>query len=161
MKSLEKKLKQLVKKQSSSIEDLKGYHIVKKELMNDIVKKMSDAMEDKSVRRKLDRSKDQIELVNGKIIKLETLLGALPKEIYDTNQGLMDESMSVFYRQVKSSKKELEHLVKDIAQLRETIKSKMLDKNDIDKKYTSLYQYIHGLVGAEKIEIYDKKYLDD
>ncbi|MDA3847774.1 MAG: hypothetical protein PF505_14745 [Vallitaleaceae bacterium] len=157
----EKKLNQLIKEQSRSIENLKGYQQVKKDLMGVIQDGMSEAMSDGGVRKKLDRAKGQIEDVNKRIEKLINRLGVLPKVIADVNQALLDESMAIYYKKIKCSKKELELLDIEINKLRETIKSKMVRKTETEEKYEELYQYIHDLIGSDRIDAYDKKYLND
>jgi len=161
IRGLEKKLNQLIKEQSRSIEDLKGYQNVKKELMTIIQGGMSEAMSDHAVRHKLDRAKSQIEDVNGRIVKLENRLGLLPKLIDDTNVALLDNSMAQYYKKIKAAKKSVKSLDDEISKLREMIKAKMIEKNETEEQFQELYQYIHDLIGSERIEIYDKKYLNE
>jgi hypothetical protein len=69
--------------------------------------------------------------------------------------------MAIYYKKIKCSKKELELLDIEINKLRETIKSKMVRKTETEEKYEELYQYIHDLIGSDRIDAYDKKYLND
>lgn len=161
IKQLEKKLNQLLKNQAQLNEDLKAYKQVKKDLMKTIMDGMGEAQNDKKARKKLEKAKTQIDIVNKHLKQLELAMTDLPKEIHDTNQALLDESMAIYYKKIKTSKSDLDALAKEISDLRDQIKDKMLLKNDLDAKYQELYHYIHGLVGSEQIEIYDQKYLNE
>lgn len=157
MKQLEKKLNQLLKEQSNAITDLKALKVVKKDLMATIMTGMS--AESGKERRKLQKAKKKIEEVNHKSEEVEKRLTILPKAIYETNEALLDASMALYYVRIRENKDKLVNLEAEIAQLRETIKGKMLSKSQMEETDDQLNRFLLELMGPEKMDYYDKKYL--
>ncbi|PKM51838.1 MAG: hypothetical protein CVV02_04305 [Firmicutes bacterium HGW-Firmicutes-7] len=161
MKTLEKKLNQLIKDQGQCNNDYREYSQLKKKLMSDIIEDMSDAFEDVNNQslHNMDKNKKYIEEINNKLNNLEDKLAQLPKDIEEINGKLLEISMSLCYKRMVENKNKLVQMDEQIVKLREQLKELVVKKNESKEEYDLLYAYMHDLVGPKVIEQFDKVYL--
>lgn len=159
MKELERKLNNLLKKQGKLVYDIKDM----KNLKNTLLKEIMDNMEirtdhsEKAKEKKLDRNKQFVTELNGKIDAAMDELSEIPYRIKEVNEALMAESINVFYDRLESNKKNLQDVAEWIAQMREELKRKILIKQDLETVNTMIYAYMHDILGAELMELFDKE----
>lgn len=160
MKSLEKELNNLLKKQGKLSTDNKEMKKLKIRLMKEIVENMEAAEEGKGTRlqeKKVDSSQKLILEINEKMKDADSELLTLPNEIQRVNQELMLEGMQVCYDRIQESTERMQELSKEIKEIREKLQYKLLEKNDREMRIDRIYTYMHALLGAGVMEILDKQ----
>ena len=151
IKRLEKELNVLVKKQGQVTHDIKDYENAKKVLMANIVNNMTDGHEhDTALRgKKQDMNQKLIEKLNDKIVEAQVLEEQLPKLIKQKNKELLIACMSVCYAELTANTEEIERL---------ELKNQILAKQDMEMRNTELYTYMHNLLGADVVNVFDRKH---
>ncbi|MCH5267420.1 MAG: hypothetical protein J1E62_03660 [Lachnospiraceae bacterium] len=160
IKQLEKELNDLIKKQGQANNDLKEYEKAKKVLMQNIVNNMTDGHEaDSPLRvRKQEKNQKLINDLNAKIAETKELQKQLPGEITAKNSQLLIACMRVCYQELQDNTVEIEERESQIRQLREEVKNHILRKQDLEMRNTEVYKYMHNLLGAEVVEVFDRKH---
>lgn len=158
IRKLEKKLLDLIKQQGQSANDLKEYEKAKKVIMDNIVNNMTDGYEPESglKLRKQDANQKLIDELNQKTSEAEELQRKLPAEIQLTNKELLIVCMDVCYKELTENTAAIEELDEWITAAREELKNRILAKQDREMRNTELYKYMHNLLGAKVVEIFDK-----
>jgi hypothetical protein len=159
IKELEKKLNQHMKAQGKMVNDIKDMKKLKKSLVSDIVINM-DIKNDilsKSKEKKLDQNKRYINELNEKIENTSDQLLELPYKIREANEELLSESVKSCYERIRINHEELVNISEWILKTREELKEKILIKHDIETTNNSIYTYMHDILGAEVIEVFDSK----
>lgn len=160
IKRLEKELNVLVKKQGQVTHDIKDYENAKKVLVDNIVNNMTDGHEKDSALRgkKQDMNQKLIEKLNDKIVEAQVLEEQLPKLIKQKNKELLVACMGVCYEELTSNTEEIERLDEAVRAMREELKNQILAKQDMEMRNTELYTYMHNLLGAEVVNVFDRKH---
>lgn len=160
IKRLEKELNVLVKKQGQVTHDIKDYENAKKALMDNIVNNMTDGHEHDSVLRgkKQDMNQRLIEKLNDKIVEAQVLEEQLPNLIKQKNKELLIACMSVCYAELTANTEEIERLDAVVKAMREELKNQILAKQDMEMRNTELYTYMHNLLGADVVNVFDRKH---
>ena len=159
MKELELKLNNLLKKQGKLGSDIKDMKILKNNLLKEIMANMeiSSDVANKAKEKKLDKNKQFINELNDKIDASMDELSEIPYKIKEVNEALMAASVDIFYDRLESNKEELQNVADWIAEIREELKRKILIKQDLESKNSMIYSYMHDILGAELMELFDKE----
>lgn len=160
MKSLEKELNNLIKKQGKLSTGNKEMKKLKKRLMNEIVENMEAAEEGKGTplqEKKVDKSQQLILEINDKMKDADRELLSIPEEIQKVNQELMIEGMQVCYDRIQENTESMQELSKEIKELRDKLQTKILEKNDREMKTDRIYTYMHSMLGPGVMEILDRQ----
>lgn len=157
IKRLEKELNKLLKKQGKANTDLIELAKAKKTLMENIVMNMSDGSEpDSSERnRKKDKSSEMIHEINEKLQEADEILANIPEEIKEANRQLLVACMDVCYGRLMSNTYKIEDAAEKILALREELKELLLEKQDLEMRNTHMYGFMHDLLGAQVLEVFD------
>ena len=160
IKALEKRLNKLIQKQGQTNNDLKEYEKAKKVLMKNIVDNMTDGHEvDSPIRSmKQDRNQKLLADLKDKREKAEQLVCELPTEIEQANRELLVECMRVCYQELMDNTHEIEAINEWVKATRERLKDEILKKQDMEMRNTQMYKYMHNLLGAEVVEIFDREH---
>ncbi len=160
IKKLEKDLNKLIKKQGQLENDLKDYAKTKKVLMKNIVDNMTDGHEhDSPIRsKKQDRNQKLMVELKEKIAEAEELKRQIPGEISKANRLLLLACMRECYHELMENTEIIEAEEDIIIELREEIKDHILLKQDKEMRNTEVYKYMHNLLGAEVVEIFDREH---
>lgn len=160
IKALEKRLNKLIQKQGQTNNDLKEYEKAKKVLMRNIVDNMTDGHEvDSPIRSmKQDRNQKLLADLKDKREKAEQLVRELPSEIEQANRELLVECMRVCYQELMDNTHEIEAIDEWVKATRERLKDEILKKQDMEMRNTQMYKYMHNLLGAEVVEIFDREH---
>ncbi len=160
IKKIEKELNQLIKQQGQTEHDLKDYDKAKKVLMKNIVDNMTDGHEfDSPIRiRKQEKNQKLIADLNEKIEDTKELKKHLPRQIKEMNQRLLIACMKVCYQELMDNTEIIEEEEKQIQAMREELKNHILQKQDREMRNTEVYKYMHNLLGAEVVEIFDREH---
>lgn len=160
IKQLEKELNTLIKKQGQTENDLKDYDKAKKVLMKNVVENMTDGHEfDSPIRiRKQEKNQKLMAELNDKIAEAHVVKDQMPKEILAKNRQLLIACMRVCYQELMENTAEIEEKETSIRELREEIKEYILRKQDMEMRNTEVYKYMHNLLGAEVVDIFDREH---
>lgn len=160
MKSLERELNNLLKKQGKLSTDNKEMKKLKKRLMNEIVENMEAAEEGRGTRlqeKKVDSSQKLILEINDKMKNADQELLEIPGEIQRVNRELMIEGMQTCYDTIQENTERMKELSGEIKEIREKLQQKLLEKNDREMKTDRIYTYMHALLGPGVMEILDRQ----
>lgn len=160
IKSCEKKLNELLKKQGKAANDIKEYEKAKKAIMDNIVYNMTDGNEPDSFFKVKKQEKNQKLMadLNDKINQAEEIQRAMPAQIQLANNELLVEAMKVCYSELTSNTEQIEEIEEWIKEARNALKDKILEKQDMEMRNTQMYKYMHNLLGAQVVEIFDKNH---
>ncbi len=160
---LEQKVNDLLKKQGKLVNDIKDMKKLKGSLLKDIVQNMdvSDDLIGRAKEKKLDQNKQFINELNEKIDTAMDELADIPYQIKEVNEELMAESINSFYESLEDNRSEIIEVTDSIAKMREKLKEKILLKQELEAKNTKIYTYMHDILGAELMELFDKAYINN
>jgi hypothetical protein len=160
IKDLEQKVNNLLKKQGKLVNDIKDMKKLKNSLIKDIMVNMDIGTDlvGKAKEKKLDKNKQYINEINEKINSAMDELADIPYQIKEVNEQLMAESIDICYERLENNKTELGKVSEWIAGIREELKNKILLKQDMEAKNALIYTYMHDILGAEMMELFDQEH---
>lgn len=160
IKALEKKLNKLIRKQGQTTNDLKEYEKAKRVLMDNIVANMTDGHETDSAIRSMKQDHNQrlLDELKEKEKEAKQLQEELPAAIDAANRELLVECMRICYQELMDNTYEIEEIDAWVQQTREALKEEILKKQDMEMRNTQMYRYMHNLLGADVVEIFDRKH---
>ncbi|MCR4930012.1 MAG: hypothetical protein K5988_08475 [Lachnospiraceae bacterium] len=159
IKSLEKELNELLKRQGKINTETKEIKALKNKLMEEI---RSSSMDSESVDpAKIEENKKLVEDCNQKLESYQDEALDLPNEINEINKKLMLATMEVCYDDIKEGTEEINEISQWIDEIRVELKKKVVRKQEKQKRIQDLYAFMHDIFGADVIEIFDMKYNPD
>ena len=140
---LEEKLNELLKRQGYLVNDIKDLKKTKKKLMEGIVAGMNDAeplrdKKKKNQQRLLLEIKERIETESDELIEL-------PRMIKKANEELLATGAHYCFER------------EEIEELRISLREKTEWKDDLEESMDSAYSLMHGLLGHDVMNLYDKR----
>ena len=156
IRTLEKQLGELLKRQGKITNDLKAVKNIKNKLMQEVltIADRTDIPEAKK-QKQLSRNQQLILESKEKIEALEDEELELPKKIRDCNILLVIEGTQACYNRIHQNYEDIQLLGKWINEVRIALKKKVLIKQDKEIKNTEIYSYMHDLLGPEMMEVFD------
>ncbi len=152
---LEARVNELLKRQGFLVNDLKKLKKTKKKLMDGIVAGMGD---DDSLRDKKAKNQKRLLLeIKERIQEESDELLELPHAIQRANEDLLMAGASYCFERLSKGDKQLNELNAEIIELREILKQKIGDKADLEESMESAYSLLHGLLGHDVMNLYDKR----
>ncbi len=161
IKRLEKQLNELIKRQGKANTETKDIRKIKAKLMDEIVQLMDEIGEgapNPKVQKKLDDNKRLINECNAKVEAYQDELLDLPREIDEVNKKLMIRTMELCYDDIAANTRDIKEIADWIAKVRVELKKQVLRKQDRETRNQELYRYLHGIFGADVIDIFDMTY---
>ena len=160
IKSCEKRLNELIRMQGQTAKNINEYDKDKKAIMDNIVSNMTDGSEPDSFLkvRKQEKNQKLMAGLNDKISEAEEIQREIPAQIQLANRELLVEAMKVCYSELTSNTEQIEELEAWIAEARNTLKDKILEKQDMEMRNTQMYKYMHNLLGAQVVELFDRNH---
>ena len=158
IKNCEKRLNELIRMQGQTANNIKEYDKAKKAIMDNIVSNMTDGSEPDSFLkvRKQEKNQKLMANLNDKISEAEEIQREIPAQIQLANRELLVEAMKVCYNELTSNTEQIEELEAWIAETRNALKDRILEKQDMEMRNTQMYKYMHNLLGAKTVEIFDR-----
>jgi len=161
IKRLEEKLNELLKRQGKANTETKEIRKIKARLMDEIMQMMNEIGEGEpsaKVQKKMDDNKRLINECNEKIDAYQDELWDLPKQIDEVNRKLMIRTMELCYDDIAANTRDIKEIAEWIAKVRVELKKQVLRKQDRETRNQELYRYLHGIFGADVIDIFDMAY---
>lgn len=159
IRDLEQKVNDLLKKQGKAVNDIKDMKRLKSSLLKDIVDNMDTGKDSagKAKEKKQDKNKQYVNELNEKIDLAMDELAEVPYQIKQANEELLAESISSFYQDLEKNNSEILEIAQWIAGVREELKRQILIKQDLEAKNSLIYTYMHDILGAEIMELFDRE----
>jgi hypothetical protein len=159
IRDLEQKVNDLLKKQGKAVNDIKDMKRLKSSLLKDIVDNMDTGKDSagKAKEKKQDKNKQYVNELNEKIDLAMDELAEVPYQIKQANEELLAESISSFYQDLEKNNSEILDIAQWIAGVREELKRQILIKQDLETKNSLIYTYMHDILGAEIMELFDRE----
>lgn len=160
IKALEDKLNFLLKEQGRMVTDLKGLKEVKTKLMQEIIENMdtNDTNVGRQKAKILEQNKRLIAETTDRIEKTEDEIVDIPYRIKEINEQLIVESAVFCSEKIKENRKIIDETSGWIVKVREELKRRILQKNELEESNAKVYSYIHDLLGAEVLEQLDDNF---
>jgi hypothetical protein len=121
----------------------------------------TDEQMDAAREKKLDEDKRLIDETNQKIDEIEEELLEIPNHIRHVNSELMIQSMDYFYEKLRVNQEESEEIDAWIKQVRIDLKKNIIRKQNRDINNREIYAYLHDILGARVIDLFDLKYEEE
>lgn len=152
---LEEKLNELLKRQGYLVNDIKDLKKTKKKLMEGIVAGMNDAeplrdKKKKNQQRLLLEIKERIETESDELIEL-------PRMIKKANEELLATGSHYCFERLANGDEQLKIVKQEIEELRISLREKTEWKDDLEESMGSAYSLMHGLLGHDVMNLYDKR----
>lgn len=159
IKEIEIKLNKLIQQQGKLATDLKEMKKLKKKLMQDIITHMdvSDTEIGQLKAKRLDRNQRLIKEITEKMTVMEDELEKLPYQIKAVNEQLIIESAKVCYARLDRNNERISEISRWIAKVRNELKEKILEKQDMEMKSSAIYSYMHDILGPELLQDLDEE----
>ena len=154
---LEEQVNELLKRQGFlNQEDLKK---LKSNLMNEIVENMELTKNAENVM--LDKHQELIREINDKIDAYNDELLDLPALLKGANEELMILTMDICYHRLYDNSKLIIEISEWIRKVRNELKNRIMKKKAKEIENQLAYTYMHNIFGAEVINVFDLKYIDE
>ena len=162
VKKLEQDLNDLIKKQGQYNVDRKELKKLKNKLMEEIMENMEQSQnnpKDKKVAKKMEDNQRLIKEINEKMDECEEQLAELPRQIRETNVELMVAGMEACYRFLHKNGEDIYAIEEWIKNVRNELNKNILIKQEREAKNLQIYTYMHHILGAQVLDLFDMKYL--
>lgn len=152
---LEEQLNELLKRQGYLVNDIKDLKSTKKKLMAGIVAGMNDAeplrdKKKKNQQRLLLEIKERIEAESDELVEL-------PRKIKKANEELLATGAHYCFERLANGDEQLKIVKQEIEELRTSLREKTEWKDDLEESMDSAYSLMHGLLGHDVMNLYDKR----
>ncbi len=151
---LEKRLNELLKQQGHLVNDLKDLKKTKKKLMDGIVSGMG--LESDFDNRKKDKQQQFLVEIKERIERESDELMEIPYQIQAANEELLIVGAGYCFERLQNGDEMIRLLTEEINEMREELKEKVGYKADLEESMDSAYSLMHGLLGHEVMNIYDR-----
>lgn len=155
IRKLEAKVNNLLKKQGKVTNNIKEVKKIKARLMQEVMDNMDDGTNDVVRQKKMEKTQKLLVEAKQKLEELEDQELELPRELRQANQELLLEFIQVCYGRLHSNRDEIELLERWINEMRVELKKKLVIKQEKELKNNNIYTYMHDLLGAELMQMFD------
>ena len=159
IKEIETKLNELIKQQGKLANDMKDMKALKSKLMQEIITHMdvNDSKAGKLKAKTLDRNQRLIKELSEKMNRTEDELIEIPYQIKAVNEHLIVESAKVCYARLNNNNRKVAEIALWVSKIRNELKEKILEKQDMEMKNTAIYSYMHDMLGPELLQGLDEE----
>jgi len=160
IKSLEIKIKNIMKENARLAETEKSLIYKKKECLKQIRELAADVHErnDQEAAKATGIFRNAVVDINGELAELSKKADKLPGEMESANRELLAETVSVVYFSMRDSQARLNVLGPKIERLREEVQRLTKEQISCEEEAARTYQLLHNLVGHEIVNIMDQEY---
>lgn len=160
VKETEDKLNDYLKRQGKLNTESKEIKRLKKKLMSEIVQMVDDAGDYPTAAqtKELDQHKKLVEECNEKLEAYQDELLELPRQIDEQNLQLMLLTMENCYDTMQENSEQIHEIADWVTQIRVELKKKLVHKQELEQQNYTIYSYMHDLLGADIIDLFDLAY---
>lgn len=154
IEALEEQLNDLLKKQGRLVNEIKDLKTAKKKLMDSIVAGMEgssarDNRKKENQQRLLLETKDRIQQDSDELMEI-------PYEIKDTNEKLMIVGARYCFERLGNGDQMIQELTDEIRALQAELTDKKEFRENLEESMDSAYSLMHGLLGHDIMNLFDK-----
>ena len=113
---------------------------------------------DEAARTEIDACEARVREINERDPQIEQRDEELDNEIKAANLAMLEDAALFLYRYMKKSQARVSELSTQISNMRETLKERISEREELDASVNETYQFLHGLFGAKQIESLDDHY---
>ncbi len=154
--ALEDNLNYLLKRQGFLVNDIKDLKRTKQKLMDGILAGMGETEGANTDKKKKNQQRLLLE-IKERIKEEADELMDLPREIKRVNEELLAVGAAYCFERLAGGDEELRVLTEEIEAMRKQLKEKVGYKADLEDSMDSAYSLMHGLLGHDVMNLYDKK----
>ncbi len=154
--ALEDNLNYLLKRQGFLVNDIKDLKRTKQKLMDGILAGMGETERANTDKKKKNQQRLLLE-IKERIKEESDELMDLPREIKRVNEELLAVGAAYCFERLAGGDEELRVLTEEIEAMRKQLKEKVGYKADLEDSMDSAYSLMHGLLGHDVMNLYDKK----
>ncbi len=154
--ALEDNLNYLLKRQGFLVNDIKDLKRTKQKLMDGILTGMGETEGANTDKKKKNQQRLLLE-IKERIKEESDELMDLPREIKRVNEELLAVGAAYCFERLAGGDEELRVLTEEIEAMRKQLKEKVGYKADLEDSMDSAYSLMHGLLGHDVMNLYDKK----
>lgn len=154
--ALEDNLNYLLKRQGFLVNDIKDLKRTKQKLMDGILAGMGETERANTDKKKKNQQRLLLE-IKERIKEESDDLMDLPREIKRVNEELLAVGAAYCFERLAGGDEELRVLTEEIEAMRKQLKEKVGYKADLEDSMDSAYSLMHGLLGHDVMNLYDKK----
>ena len=159
IRSGEKKLNDLLKRQGKINNEMREIKKVKRRLMDEIVSLMDEHQEGSGdAGSKIEEDKRLLKECNDKLDSYEDEMIELPRMIDQFNKELLCITMEHCYETMQDNTDEIDELEDWIRNIRIELKKNLIRKQEKEAKNHEIYKYMHDIFGADVVDIFDMRY---
>ncbi len=154
IEALEERLNDLLKKQGRLVNEIKDLKKAKKKLMDSIVAGMEgssarDNRKKENQQRLLLETKDRIQQDSDELMEI-------PYDIKDTNEKLMIIGARYCFERLSNGDQMIQELTEGIRTLQAELTDKKEFRENLEESMDSAYSLMHGLLGHDIMNLFDK-----
>jgi hypothetical protein len=154
IEALEERLNDLLKKQGRLVNEIKDLKKAKKKLMDSIVAGMEgssarDNRKKENQQRLLLETKDRIQQDSDELMEI-------PYDIKDTNEKLMIIGARYCFERLSNGDQMIQELTEEIRTLQAELTDKKEFRENLEESMDSAYSLMHGLLGHDIMNLFDK-----
>lgn len=154
--SLEKQLNTLLKRQGYLVNNIKELKKTKKQLMQGIVAGMSEKETESTNKKKKNQQRLLVE-IRERIDEESDELLEIPGKIKQINEKLLMTGVTYCFERLSTGDEQLHNLSAEIQELYDVLENKQKKKEELEKSIDSAYSLMHGILGHDVMNLYDKK----
>lgn len=111
--------------------------------------------------RMLAEEEGKIHQANMKLDNMDKHLLKLREEKQKLNLGLLKETLENSYKNINADQNRLEEVNYEINELRKALDTLRAERDMLDNKVTTTYNFVHGLMGASATEKIDENFIQN
>ena len=159
IRSGEKRLNDLLKRQGKINNEMKEIKKVKRRLMDEIVSLMDETQGGNGEGgSKIEDNKRLLKECNDKLDSYEDEMIELPRMIDKVNKELLCATMEHCYETMQDNTDDIDELEEWIRNIRIELKKNLIRKQEKEAKNHEIYKYMHDIIGADVVDIFDMRY---
>lgn len=159
VKKWENEVNQLLQRQGKLGTEIKEMKVLKTKLLQEIRDNMEAAEGNEKLQKKQDKNQRLVKEINEKTEAYEDELLEIPHQLEAANHQLMLETVHQFYEVLKRNEEEMDAIVNWVRRIRDQVKENLVRKTTLEEYNTTIYGYLHDVLGKEVTDVFDLKYL--
>ncbi len=162
MKDISNKIKKLMEEEKKNILEVNSLHKEKSRITANVlyISNELNSQNNMTMEKKLEEQKLRMEEIKEDIKNREDEIQDMIMEKEEKNLELLKETIDYAYEYMKKDEAELKKLVEEIEKQRQKLKLDREKRDNLEKRVSSMYGFLHAMVGAKDTEKLDEEFLE-
>ncbi len=163
MSELTLEINEIIKEEKAHILEINSLHKEKSRITASVLYLSNEINTNdiKGLEKELEGNKNRMEEVREEIKKREDTLQHIILLKEDLNLDLLKATITYAYEFMKKDQQELKKLLMEIEKLRQKLKQDREKRDKLEKRISSIYGFLHSIVGAKETERFDEEFLKE